>query len=599
MSFFGREALAERARANPAKPQATMGEAARASFDYMLNQQSSLSASTALYNEYESYRRELHALTGKRLFNPLFSGGFHRHKREALFFRHVDKLREQLKDVPDSGPDIIPRRSPEGIRAKIAAEREQERLKVADISQRSHGFLPWIAGMGGTTAAALADPPIFLSMAFGAPWATGILRGALIDAGIGIVAEAGVQTSVQLGRRQFGEEPDVGEALTTVGAVGAGGFLLSGALRGGVKGTKALVQKARGLPERFRTPEVRAAENYLAQQNEVRDSNPFPDTAEGLALHDELLRQAHERLTHTDTGVAQVLRASEPIRMRVQEEAPIVSGEPTTAFFARVRAENPELFVHFDAADEALNEATARLTEITTRLETPPTAVRPAEELASLRQQVAATKDRRKIKRLNTKIAALEKQHGAGVAKRAAAERSRTTKLTNERKKLTAEVGRLAQRRAQAAARVDRAVQKTTPLRSATQVIRVKQIIGDEMDATSIAARGMAEVGATAALAVERTVAKERGAGRATTAPTTPAVDATRIAVKRAEVTARDATVETEVRAALEADPEARMEVLDTDGNARQITARELLDDLADDEILLRELGDCIKGALV
>ncbi len=68
----------------------------------------------------------------------------------------------------------------------------------------------------------MTDPPVFASMFFGAPWATGILRAALIEAGAAGGGELLAQIGIQTSRTAFGEEPDIEEAATAVGVAAAG-----------------------------------------------------------------------------------------------------------------------------------------------------------------------------------------------------------------------------------------------------------------------------------------------------------------------------------------------------------------------------------------
>src|SRR3546814_18723947 len=103
-------------------------------------------------------------------------------------------------------------------------------------------------------------------MALGAPVSAGILRTALVEAGIGMATEAPIQAAVQFGRSKFGEEPSLSEGVTAVLAAGAGGFLFGGLLKAAGKapaGVRALLQRSRQLPPSMRSAEVRAAAAYL------------------------------------------------------------------------------------------------------------------------------------------------------------------------------------------------------------------------------------------------------------------------------------------------------------------------------------------------
>jgi len=82
----------------------------------------------------------------------------------------------------------------------------------------------------------MADPPVLLSMFFGAPLATGLLRASLIEAGAAGAGEALAQLAIQSSRRQFGEELDIGEAAMAVGIAAGGAGVLAPVVRGGAAG---------------------------------------------------------------------------------------------------------------------------------------------------------------------------------------------------------------------------------------------------------------------------------------------------------------------------------------------------------------------------
>jgi len=82
----------------------------------------------------------------------------------------------------------------------------------------------------------MADPPVLLSMFFGAPLATGLLRASLIEAGAAGAGEALAQVAIQSSRRQFGEDFDIGEAAMAVGIAAGGAGVLAPVVRGGAAG---------------------------------------------------------------------------------------------------------------------------------------------------------------------------------------------------------------------------------------------------------------------------------------------------------------------------------------------------------------------------
>lgn len=277
--IFDRQGLMESAGreiapGSPAGFSESFGSALELSSKTML----SISAENALSEAYGDYISEIHSFTGKRLFNPMNFGVKERAKMETRFAEEVEKLREENPEVPHVSPKIT--------RAAIAEDRSALRERAASVSRRGTGIPASLGGFLGTAAAVLADPPVLASMAFGAPMATGILRGALIDAGINVGVEVGVQAAVQSERREFGERPSLSEASQAVLAAGAGGFLLSGLVRGGVKAARparGLLQKARGLKRK--SAEVKDAEAYILRREDMLDESPFEDSPLGRAEH--------------------------------------------------------------------------------------------------------------------------------------------------------------------------------------------------------------------------------------------------------------------------------------------------------------------------
>jgi hypothetical protein len=588
--FFNADAQRELAVSNPSSPQATVGEAASAAWNLQRDQRTYMAMDSTLFDEYEGLRRTYHGATGNWLYNPWLPSAARgdtarRARLESTFFEQVNKLRE-------SEPELdLPHTSPEGMRNAIAQRFAGQREHAADVDQRSRGFLTNTASFFGTAGAATFDPPVLLSMFLGLPWSAGVLRGALLDAGIGAATEVVIQADVQLRRREIGEDPSLAEAAAVVGSVGVGGFALSGLLRGGVKGTKALLARSRALPTEHRTAEVRAAEKYLARVHELEDANPHADTFAGRAAHQQALDEAFIRLTRTETAVGRVLDADKPHRIEVTEVA-TRAGEPVESFFARLRAGNPQLFTRYDAVGKRIEVVQEKLRHIRETLAQPVDRAA-AEEMGKLRTELATATDRRKIKRLQRRIAEVERRAGPDLeakAKKAAGQRAR---LASREVKLTSELGRLTSEHDMLTGRVNRAVGKLEPTRRAAVILRAKVRIGTGSDPTSVAARGMVDFGNTVVEAVER-----RGLTEPPMATQTGAKPV--IAPKSAaEIQLRDDALEAQTREMLEMDPEAQMHITDADGTVREITARELLDDLADDETLLKALQACAAGALV
>lgn len=294
--MFDRQAILEDAALNPARGlPATMGERAAIDAEVFASTQMSMSAQAALFNHYSDYLNEVFDITGKRLPNPFNADPSMRPRMEQIVQDEIGKLRDEFPDLP-----VL---TPEDIRAAVGRERAALFAEQADIHARTIDPLVSAAGFAAQMPVAVVDPPVLMSMFFGAPYASGILRGALIEAGIAAGVEIPIQAAVQLGRRQFGEEPSLGEAAMAVGAAGGGGFVLSSLIRGMgrggavvARGTRNLLQRVQGLPPSRRTSSVRSAEAYLGRMAEAEEMSPLPDTPAARAEHARRLSEAEMAL---------------------------------------------------------------------------------------------------------------------------------------------------------------------------------------------------------------------------------------------------------------------------------------------------------------
>ncbi len=237
-AIFGHaDATAAARRAPVEAPPSSFSESLRSAWEVTTETGMSLSASAALYDEYETYINDFYQRGGTRLPNPYASRARDRPKVEAFVIEAVRKARETNPDLP-----VL---DPEAMRAKIGRDRAEARARRAEVAGREIGFAANAGAFLGTAGATMLDPPVLLSMAFGAPWATSLLRAAVIEAGAAGAGEAFAQIGIQGGRRQFGEEADFGEAVTAVGVAAAGAGILAPVVRGGAAGVRALLKRAR------------------------------------------------------------------------------------------------------------------------------------------------------------------------------------------------------------------------------------------------------------------------------------------------------------------------------------------------------------------
>jgi hypothetical protein len=307
------------------------------------------------------------------------------------------------------------------------------------------------------------------------------------------------------------------------------------------------------------------------------------------------------RLMQTDTAIGRIQAANDPIRLEVKT-ATVTRGEPADEFFTRVAQSNPALFGRATEVAERLTAIAARNEAIDVRLKGAP------DEATNLQRQLEATTDKRKIKKLQRKIAKAEKDAGKPLGKLAQAEKSQRTKIAREQKRLAKEAAELTTEAAKLAKRTGQAVKKVHAKQVKQQVFVVKQVIGKGTDRTSVKARQTADfatvwtkatedfasiVARDAARSVPGTPAQP---ARATDTPVTPDARAAAVPEDTAAIKAKDETVEAQIRALADEAPETKIEVIGEDGSVRTITTKEMLTDLADDETLLKELRSCIAG---
>ena len=286
---FESETLAMAGRnAAPGNP-ASFSEAAGAAFRIGRQQRQTFSADSSLFDRYEEVRRDAEGRDVATLFNPYAQAAPDRPAAELRFHDELDKLRADHPDLPHS--------SPQEIRLEIGDRRRLERADAQAVQRRTVGFFPGMGEFAGNAGAALVDPPVLATMFLGAPAASGIIRGALIDAGIQTAAEIPVQAGVQLGRRKFGEKPDLGEAAESIAGAGVGGFAISGLIRTAGLGLRRM---RRGEFEAVSAPgvageatDVADARAYLRRQDELMASDPFLG---GRAEHVERLSEAQRAL---------------------------------------------------------------------------------------------------------------------------------------------------------------------------------------------------------------------------------------------------------------------------------------------------------------
>ncbi len=354
-ALFDARDSGNRARRNIAPgPPATLGETALSAWEHVTSNMMTISEDMLLRAEYERYLERVEEVTGETFDNPLDAP---RVPEQPVLEETNPALERFLAEQPDRPRLSIARpraqfrqktprerardlfveltrlkvekfpelrvRTPEDIEAAIGRRRAKARARRADVAARE-GALGSVVAFAIETGVMLLDPPVLASMAFGAPWATGILRGALIDAGIGAAVEVPIQASLQATRARLGERTSLSEAAFNVLSVGAGGFLFSGLIRGGVKGTRGVVRTVRDR-RLARTRAERDALAFMERQIDLEDATPFDrDRPAARAEHETRLSEAQLAVREGRAPRQEEPRA--PLRRELTDEPAVERG---------------------------------------------------------------------------------------------------------------------------------------------------------------------------------------------------------------------------------------------------------------------------------
>ncbi len=255
-----RQVLQDHARL-PVLPRtpATFWERAELAFRESFRTETSIGVEWMYYRRWEKALDALEEKTGEALVNPFALRGPTR--REAL-----DRARRKLLEARAEHPDLPdPDSFDADIRREVGALRA-ERVKAGEVSTPG-GTL---GDLAGTMAAVMTDPVNIASMAAGAPAAAGILRTALIEAGIAAASETAIQAIVAPQKKALGLEVSLGESAANVALAAAGGGILGGSVKALAKGARALLGSGRRLPLR-----VRDAARIVQHQEKTLDDLPF------------------------------------------------------------------------------------------------------------------------------------------------------------------------------------------------------------------------------------------------------------------------------------------------------------------------------------
>jgi len=263
--------------------------------------------------------QDIEKRTGKRLKNPMLVDGGPG-AGDMLVPGHTVKSRRQLMDDFESEAEKLRKDYPEIITRDQMVDNIRQRVYQAvdtraDIADRA----TWWGKAGsffGDMVGAITDPPVAISMLFGAPKSSGILRTALIESGIGAASEALVQPKIQSYRNELGLKAGFDEGLKNVAMASAGSFLFTGAVKVAAKGFDHVA--GRKLINEFDktvknpTAEQRTARDAYEAATEIDEANPHAPGLKGMREHQDRFEEAAMAL-HQDRPARLSELSAQPI----------------------------------------------------------------------------------------------------------------------------------------------------------------------------------------------------------------------------------------------------------------------------------------------
>ena len=310
--FDPTDAVLRAARAPTTGSSTSFGENFSAAFDEFFAGQRSVSILDQRTEEAQRIRDTLveRGAKASRLGDPVEVGqrpGEGPIDREAALEQFFDRAREATADQPELADDLP--MSIEELDEQVGANIRELEEESADVAFRA-GTSGVVGNFLGGMAGATADPPVLASMLFGASAASGILRTAAVEAGIGGAIEVPIQAAVQTQRVGLGLDGGLERGIQNIAMVAAGSGVLGGGIRAvarGVSSARRTIRQRREAdtarnipPERVQVDEdLKGAVNTTIRTQEIRDRNPFVDVPSAnrqfQETFDDLLRNVQQR----------------------------------------------------------------------------------------------------------------------------------------------------------------------------------------------------------------------------------------------------------------------------------------------------------------
>lgn len=280
MVWDSRDAL-NRANLQPATGTPTgFGENLAAAWDTFRNENLSISGEVNRADRYGAQAEQAKAL-GESLVNPVIGPDFA--IENISLFGHTPDYSEYDKQI-DALNQKYPRagfKTSDQIHQDITQEAAGLRARQANVEGRATG-MGEVGAFVGTAGAVLTDPVVLLSLPFGAAASSGILRTALVEAGVGAASEAVIQPEVYQFKQSIESPYTLSDAALNVLMAGVGSGVGAAVIKGAGKALAHVPTKAREVLDAYRaarpekpTARQKAAEDYLERYADMAESAPI------------------------------------------------------------------------------------------------------------------------------------------------------------------------------------------------------------------------------------------------------------------------------------------------------------------------------------
>jgi len=313
-------------------------------FDAAINDQlllnNSISKNTVLTDAYSERANEVYKATGQRLANPILHGELEAHfspltSHDTVLQNNIDNFEKQVDALRAQHPTLT---TQQDMWKNISAMAGAVEGEAADVSDRAT-LLGKIGSFAGQMSGAMTDPVNLVTLPLGAPASAGILRTALIEAGIGAGVESVIQPDVQEFRKQAGLDSGFVPALENVTAAAGGRAVIGAGIKAVARGLETpagrsmtgAVNDAAGYVKdiagkklvnlfdntiKVPTPDQQLARDMQAHISDVNASSPLDAAAPGA------IEEHNSRLTQ----VMQALQADQPVEIPETPAAPVSQG---------------------------------------------------------------------------------------------------------------------------------------------------------------------------------------------------------------------------------------------------------------------------------